>query len=96
MMEKLLADYYGLIPTKKSPLFLPVIDRAIALENKVYLLMQMTQCPRELVIEIVQEGVLTFDDTMAFAEVYNRFPNVNESEEIYLMGFKDWNKLNLL
>lgn len=95
-LENVLIRHYGHLLPQTSPLFLPAVDHAICLENKLYLLVQMTQAPADLALQIVQESILTIDDHLKYAECYNKFPSCDECEEIYLLGFETWHKLNLL
>lgn len=95
-LQNIIVRHYGHLLSEDSPLFFPAVDRAIALENKVYMLTQMTQVPSDLALAQVQGSILSIDDHLKYAEYYNKFPTPAEREEIYLMGFDSWIRLNLL
>lgn len=73
-LQSILVRHYGHLLPQTSPLFLSAVDRAISLEIKLYALVQMTQAPADLALQIVQESILTIDDHLKYAECYKQIP----------------------
>lgn len=65
---------------------------AIAIRNEqiVYDIMQLTGKSRKRIINHVLVSVISFQDTLQYAEIYRKFPNDWACEEIFMMGFDNW------
>lgn len=63
-------------------------------EDIVYGIMQETGHSRARVIAHVQNSVISFEETLHFAERFRELPCACACEEIYLLGWETWIKLN--
>lgn len=71
------------------------LRRCIQNEQTVYSIMQLTRLPESLIISRVQDSVISYEETLKFAEVYRHLPSEYQCMEIYLMcGFDSWFKVN--
>jgi hypothetical protein len=71
------------------------LPRLIKNEQTVYSIMQLTNLPESVIIDRVQENVLSYEETLKFCEVYRYMPTPYQCIEIYLLGgFENWFKIN--
>lgn len=63
-------------------------------DSLVHRIMKETGYSRARVIVHVQNSVISYEDTLEFAERFGELPCKCTCEEIYLLGWKMWIKLN--
>lgn len=69
--------------------------RCIQNEQTVYSIMQYTNLSESVVIDRIQDNVISYEETLNFVKVYRYMPTPYQCIEIYLLGgFDNWYKLN--
>lgn len=75
-----------------SPIFKRTTAIAICNEQIVYNLQLLTRLSERKIINYVLRSVISFSDTLIYAEIYKKLPNDWVCEEIFAMGIRTWLK----
>lgn len=63
---------------------------AICNEQIVYNIQLLTSMSHRKIITHIMRNVISFSDTLLYAEVYKKLPDAWVCEEIFVMGFSTW------
>lgn len=89
-LQASIKKFTGAYVNEKSQVFAPAKISAICNEQIVYTIMQLTRKTELRIINHVLRSVISFSDTLKYAEIYYRLPDDYTCEEIYILGWENW------
>lgn len=89
-LQASIKKFTGALVNEDSQIYSHAVIKAIHNEEIVYRIMELTRHTEKRVINHIQRNVISYEDTLKYAEYYRRLPAAEFCEEIYLMSFETW------
>lgn len=94
--QQTLRSIFGNYVNPESEVYINTILRSEEVEWTIAQIKKATAHSPARILVHVQNSVLSYEDTLEYAFYYGELPCDCVAEEIYLMGFEAWHKLNKL
>lgn len=89
-LQSSIKKFTGSCVNENSKIFAHSSAIAICNEQIVYTIMQLTGKTERRIINHVLASVISFHDTLAYAQIYRKLPTDWVCEEIFMMGWNTW------